>query len=469
MTALPVGAVPFRWPARTLGAMAGPEAGNMVTAAADVALVLDRDGVVEDVSFGDARMASAGLGDLQSRAWADTVTVESRGKVAEMLSVARAPRWRQINQIGTKGEVPVRYLALGLGSTGRTLLVGRDLRGEAALQQRLLGMQQAMERDYTRLRQTETRYRALFDLSDEAVFIVETARRRILEANPAALRLAGEAELVGQAFTSLIHAEDRESAIALLGAIAAAEQAVPAIVHMGEGAAEYAMTATLFRQDRSTHFLVRVAATAPLPDVDDPGHLLADIVRRVPDAFVVTDDQLQILVVNAAFLDLTEIARPGDVVGEPLGRFVGRPGIDLSVMVAQLREHGVLRNFPTIARARGGHEEEVEIAAVAVPDAARPCLGFAIRGVSRRVIEAAPSKNELPRSVEQLTELVGRISLKEIVRESTDLIERLCIEAALSYTGDNRASAAEILGLSRQSLYSKLHRHGLGNLIGEAN
>ena len=49
------------------------------------------------------------------------------------------------------------------------------------------------------------------------------------------------------------------------------------------------------------------------------------------------------------------------------------------------------------------------------------------------------------------------------MRESTDLIERLCIEAALEYTSDNRASAAEILGLSRQSLYSKLHRHGLAN------
>jgi DNA-binding NtrC family response regulator len=73
----------------------------------------------------------------------------------------------------------------------------------------------------------------------------------------------------------------------------------------------------------------------------------------------------------------------------------------------------------------------------------------------------------MPRSVEQLTELVGRMSLKDIVRESTDLIERLCIEAALSYTSDNRASAAEILGLSRQSLYSKLHRYGLGNLAGD--
>jgi len=44
------------------------------------------------------------------------------------------------------------------------------------------------------------------------------------------------------------------------------------------------------------------------------------------------------------------------------------------------------------------------------------------------------------------------------------MIEKLCIEAALEITGDNRASAADILGLSRQSLYAKLRRYGLGEL-----
>jgi len=61
-----------------------------------------------------------------------------------------------------------------------------------------------------------------------------------------------------------------------------------------------------------------------------------------------------------------------------------------------------------------------------------------------------------------MTELVGRMSLKEIVRDTTDLIEQLCIEAALQLTRDNRASAAEMLGLSRQSLYVKLRRYGIG-------
>ena len=52
--------------------------------------------------------------------------------------------------------------------------------------------------------------------------------------------------------------------------------------------------------------------------------------------------------------------------------------------------------------------------------------------------------------------------MKDIVGETTDLIEQLCIEAALELTRDNRAAAAEMLGMSRQSLYVKLRRYGLG-------
>ena len=42
-----------------------------------------------------------------------------------------------------------------------------------------------------------------------------------------------------------------------------------------------------------------------------------------------------------------------------------------------------------------------------------------------------------------------------------DLVERHFIEAALELTSDNRTSAAEGLGVSRQSLYVKLRRHRL--------
>ncbi len=70
-------------------------------------------------------------------------------------------------------------------------------------------------------------------------------------------------------------------------------------------------------------------------------------------------------------------------------------------------------------------------------------------------------EHERLRSIEQTTALVGQVPLRDLVREATDLIERMCIETALHATHNNRASAAELLGLSRQSLYSKLRRHGL--------
>ena len=125
------------------------------------------------------------------------------------------------------------------------------------------------------------------------------------------------------------------------------------------------------------------------------------------------------------------------------------------------------RNVSTVVGANDDFQgEPVELSAVQT-ESDDPHLGMVIRPVGRRLRDLQPAAAETPRSVEQLTELVGRMSLKDIVRESTDLIERLCIEAALSRTADNRASAALLLGLSRQSLYVKLRRYGMVAAAGE--
>ena len=97
-------------------------------------------------------------------------------------------------------------------------------------------------------------------------------------------------------------------------------------------------------------------------------------------------------------------------------------------------------------------------------DGPRGRLAFCIRDVSRRVSDGQPSGESLPASIEQITRRVGRMPLKELVRESTDIIEAMCIRAALELTQDNRASAAELLGLSRQSLYAKLRRYDISGV-----
>ena len=467
--------IPFTAPAETIGALEADVAARLLAATGDVALVIDARGMIRDVAIAHPELVLDGFGDWIGRRWSETVTIESRAKIDEMLEDAAAgtaPRWRQINHEGARGEVPVRYLAMDAAHGGRVIAIGRDIRATAALQQRLLAAQQSMERDYIRLRQAESRYRQLFELSSEAVLIVDAATRRITDANPAARRLGGARKdsLTGQPFAAILHPADRDAGVALLGAVGATEKVPPLGVRMADGRQACELSATLFREGRGAFFLVRLTPLSPAGEARDPAATaLETMLERIPDAFVLADETLTILAQNNAFLDLTQTARAEQVTGQPLGRFVGRPGIDLPLLAAQLREHGAVRNFTTIIRGDYGLQEEVELAAVATEQDGLPCYGISLRNVGPLRAARQPV-GDAPRSVEQLTELVGRVSLKEIVRESTDLIERLCIEAALSYTSDNRASAAEILGLSRQSLYSKLHRHGMaaGALADEA-
>ncbi|WP_404372836.1 transcriptional regulator PpsR [Sphingomonas sp. MMS24-J45] len=452
------------------GALSPQVAVALLASVGDIALVLDADAVIRDVAVSNSDLVTQGFAEWVGQRWEDCVTIESKVKVAEMFAdsgASNAARWRQVNHPAPGGDVPIRYLVMKVGQNGSAIAIGRDMRAAAAMQQRLLQTQQSLERDYIKLRQVEARYRLLFDLGTEPVLIVDAATRRIREINPAALRLLGvkDGALADRPVGEIVDPADRDTFIAHLGAASASDDLAPVTVDLADGHGPVEITARLFRQGRAALLLVRMFAAQPATAADDHHAAMGEVIEHMPDAFVLVDSALNILIANAAFVELSGAPSVERVMGEPLGTWLGRPGLDLELIIGQLQEHGSVRNVATILRGSGGAQEEIEVSGVLAPRGDGECYGFTIRNVGRRLRTAPSVEHDLPRSVEQLTELVGRMSLKDIVRESTDLIERLCIEAALVYTSDNRASAAEILGVSRQSLYSKLHRHGLGNLV----
>jgi transcriptional regulator PpsR len=291
----------------------------------------------------------------------------------------------------------------------------------------------------------------------------------VIEVNPAAARLLGDGNkrMMGRLFPEGFDEVSTLALQSLQGAVRATGRTDEVKVRSAAGDREFVMSASLFREAQATFFLIRFNALGR-----EHGNLGAkassskvmDIVASAPEGFVVTSLDGRILFANRSFLDLVQLATEEQARNEPLDRWLGRPGVDFNLLTAQLREHGSLRLFATQLRGEFGSISEVEICAVSVTDGEEPCLGFTIRDVGQRVTFERQVVQKKPRSVEQLTELVGRVPLKDLVRESTDMIEKLCIEAALEITGDNRASAAEILGLSRQGLYAKLRRYGLGEL-----
>ena len=447
---------------------------NLITTTSDVVLVMDENGFIEDAAFSNQELLTIGRAHWVGKPWAQTVTEESRTKVSALLrdmGSDKSTKWRHLNQSADNGtDLPLSFSVITVpsGKTDgrvRALAFGRDLRPQVALQQKVVSAQRAMERDYWHLKNVETRYRLLFQVSSEALLILNADTEKLEDSNPAAFELlGGDLHKSGWFIAAGL---DKTSSAALSKSFAelrASGQTAPVALTLPQGGIKVLAHISLFRQEKSAHFLVRLVPNQTRPALsanNQTRKLLSEVMESAPDALVVTDLNGIVLSANRSFLQLAQVSNEALVQGEPLERWLGRAGVDMKVLMSNLKQRDVVRLFATRMRGDLGSATDVEISAVSVSGGEQPCLGFTIRDISLRLGVEAKSSNDVFRSKGQMTELVGRVPLKDIVSETTDLIEQMCIEAALELTGDNRSSAAEMLGLSRQSLYVKLRRFGI--------
>ncbi len=439
-------------------------AAELLTVGGDFALTLDARGSIVDVRMNAADGEGLDTSNWIGRSLSQIVTSETRGKAEALVaegSMRGIARRRQVNhpQRGAP-DFPVQYSAIKVRDQ-RLVVIGRDLRSQSALQQRLVAAQETMERDYWRLRHAETRYRHIFQMANEAILVLDADSYRILDANRAALALfALESDaLVGQAFPVAVRDEDVDTMRAMLAQARSTGRSDDERGEMAVTGRAFTASATCFRQEQGTVMLLRLVS-----DQDGEQPPLLELLERAPDAFVVTDLLGRILTANAAFLGLADLQTAQEVVGMSLGRWLGHADADVPQYLERLREQGMVRLARTSLRSHHGALSEVEVSAVWAEDGDLPCVGWVIRDIGRRPVLGPESVRDLARAVEHLTQLVGQVSLRELVRDTIDLVERHFIGAALELTRNNRTSAAEVLGVSRQSLYVKLRRYRFQNL-----
>jgi transcriptional regulator PpsR len=446
---------------------------SILASAVDVTVLMTPDGVICDQVIAGPSLPSNLFTGWPGKALSDTVTVESRSKIEQLLGEVgngMLPRWRQVNH-PLRGEVdiPISYSAVKAGPHGHIIAIGRDMSGVSKLQKRLLSAEQAVEQEYQRLRNSETRFRVLLQSATDAIMIVDARTGRVAECNPASATLLGRQlkRIENANIDDVFSPEDWSVVKTALDSLRTTGHTEDIVLNPSEERQQAVLSFSMFRQENSTYFLLRMVPHAVgtsavvLPKAQSK---VVKIISEMPDGFVVTDTDLKVLTANSAFLELVQLASEEQARGMSLDNWLGRRGVDVGMMVSQLQEKGEIRNFHTIVRGHFGAVEDVEVSAVAVTEGETPCYGFALHHVSRQKVHTGKSDQGLLRSVDEFTKLVGKVPLKELVRESTDIIERLCIEAALQMNGDNRAGAAEMLGLSRQSLYVKLHRYGIDDL-----
>ncbi len=445
------------------GDMDAEHIAQLLSCASDIVLIVDSNGLIQDAAFGEAVGIDVNAGDWIGRKFSDIVTKECETKVQDIIGNAlagRSVRPREINHLLASGkELPVRYSASKLNNTGSVIVFGQDISSISMLQQKLMNSQLSIEREFARLRAGESRYRMIFQLGDVPQIVVDAATLRVCDVNPAALKVLGrEHRRVDDVkVTSLFEGGNSELLGKLLRA-AVDDSAAEDIKTVLRGGEEITLAVSHFRQEQRNYLLLRLSS--------DSGNVVAfakaadrkrlTVLDNMPDAFVITNASRQIISANNSFVELLNLSSASEAEGQLIDKWFERPNVDFNVLMANLREHGLVRRFATVLRTNYEQLENVEIAAIQIEHHDESVFGFVLRPMSAALAASDVDGQSISRSDEQIASLVGHMPLKDIVRETTEVIEKLCIETALDLTKENRALAAQMLGLSRQSLYAKM-------------
>lgn len=444
--------------------------GNILATASDLAMVINSEDLISSVLINEAEQNFGDLSHWQGHPIWKFLTVESSPKLKQALDLVRAGSTVmhsiEINhQDNAKWQFPVRYSIHRLGRDNDVLLLGRNLRSLSEIQKQLVDAQTAIERSHEQRREFDAHYRMLLASSSEAVLFVAVSDGTIQDHNRAAsLMLGEEPEAIEGTHLREFCDPKKHGKIVEDLCVAASTKTPLEVMMLIKG--KYHKTSIkpiLYRVSGQRVLLCRIFEDKSQEPKD--GYLISSLMslyKSGTDAIVFTNANGVIQYANERFLDLINVANFSDILGSSLADYLARGQIDLAVMLENVMRSGQMRYYSTKLTNDFGVKVGVEVSISHLNPDQNGYISFVIRSVAGSQSIAAESDNAIAASSQDnVAQLVGSATLKEIVSETTDVIEKICIETAIDLTNNNRAAAAEMLGLSRQSLYVKLRKLGL--------
>ncbi|MEM6619657.1 MAG: transcriptional regulator PpsR [Pseudomonadota bacterium] len=435
------------------------------SSAADIVVHMNRAGIVNAVSLGENSRRAASFHQWEFNDFRGTLADDSIGKFeTELARVATSsagqdpsPAVELNHPLEAGQQVPVSYTFHLLPGSETIMLIGHDLSAIADVQQKFVRTQRSWEAESAKTRAALQKLRILMDRTNEAQVFIARDTGEVLEAsNPAAL-LFGQTtrDMRGMSLAGLLGERKTSDLIDTL-------LARPRDVDCG-ARGSFVMTTESFRGMGNPIVLCELTpkGDATLPLADTGAANMRALVAATGDAIFVTDTQGTIVQANEGMLNYTQAPAENAVVGAPAAKFLGRGAVDWRIIADTLAESPRLKSHTTEIMGAFDSQVPVTLSATRFTRDGSTWYGFIVRELDLTATDDPPiDPVNMP---ERFKDLVGQTSLKDIVSRTTDVIEKICIEAALELTGNNRLAAAEMLSLSRQSLYVKLRKYDLLN------
>lgn len=443
---------------------------GIVSRLSDLALLVTKTGLIKGIFPSPEFASRPDLKTWVGRPIKDVLTVESMPKFearlddflkheGDVLSV-------QVNHVATEsgGEFPIRYSLHPSGADDAILLLGRDLSQEAEVQRQLVTAQIALENDYEEQREQDLRFRVLMESSDIATAFVSVKTGRIVASNGAAETLLGKkrGELVSAPFAREFEVEGHRDLVDQLVTVASEQTGTFIKVRTSTGSTSLDIAPTLFRGASGQMLLCKITVSgAQEVATDSLQQQLLDLYQHGLDSIVFMDASGHILSANDAFLKVADVTHSQSIKNRPIMDFFGRGSVDLNVILENVRRTGGMRLYSTKIVGEHGVARNVDISTTRLKAGSAAVYALIIRDARRVDVPRTQMQQVTEMDTESVSELIGTHSLKDIVARTTDVVEKMCIEAAIEMTSNNRVAAAEMLGLSRQSLYVKLRKYEL--------
>ena len=445
------------------------ELSHIAQASADISFVLDDSGSIQDIYSHNQSLIKQIPDDLIGRLWIDVVETDSRKKVQYLLDDAnlnQVSKFRQINLTSNEKNLslPIMCASIKALSNQKIIVIGRNLAEVAQLQQDLVAAQKKISQNYLQINQLEERFRSIFEIGTESIIILQAdGGYPIIEMNNNAIKrlLIAKNNYIGKSFLSLLPADELSKVTSLFQEMLATGESKDLDVSF-VGDKKIRVSASSFINSGRPHLLLNLkplelAQSAQLLESDS---LTVKAIENNSYGFVVCTPEGLILKANKAFIKLSNAKGEQELIGTAIQNYLGSETADFAQMMQSLKGKASAQSCISSINNNSSGIKLVDISAVSVAHP-RACIGMIFRQMDSRQNKDKRIDKKLVRSSEELSMLVGKVPLKDILTETTDLIEELCIKAALDLSNDNRVSASEILGLSRQSLYIKLRKYGL--------
>ena len=448
-----------------LSPLAPALAATIARVASDIAMVIDPDGVIRSVAQGETGLSKPSAGWIGQR-WVDTVTDGTRRKIElllEEVQTSGVTRRREVNHPNPSGsEIPMTWSAIRLGEGGPVLAVGRDLRAVAAIQQRLVDAQQDLERQFWQRRQSEARYRTLFQVASDGVAVLRAEDLSLVEANQAfglALRLTDPLQ-TGQTMAELLPPALRAAVVELLRSARTSGRAGEIRVRAMEGQAVLDVAATPFRDGDERLLMLRLRQDEGAPMGNPALAAMAEFVENTPDAVVMTDSSGRIQMANPAFLHLAGVTDENQALSRSLTDLLGEAEGAWSRLIQRANAAGIVARVRMRLAATGQQPRWHEATAMLMTEGEQACLGFTLRPLEA----AALAPDALFPDLSDLAGQVGKVPLPDLLAEVSHRAERHLILLALRRAEGFASVAAGLLGLSPADLAARLQGHDLTGL-----